>query len=272
MKATEADVPEIIAFLNKAPHRAMFPLANLINDGIGADGPYGTHCYLVRDAAGEITDLIALSNEGNAMPCCPTGPKPELLAGKKVKGVLAPTDEARPLIDALGLNGPTLVSRDEPHFLLDLDKVIIPDGDTHVVHISEAPSEVADWFPLYMQEVLGRDPVDAMEEGRQDYLKALSGRDYIVLMDGETPVAMANLNARLTDIVQVGGVFTPHAYRGRGYAKRVTALLMERARNEGVRQGTLFAANESAARAYKAIGFERIGDFTLFIMKEPQIV
>ena len=60
--------------------------------------------------------------------------------------------------------------------------------------------------------------------------------------------------------------------RGRGHARRAVALHLSQAREEGVRRATLFSANEYASRAYQAIGFEHIGEWTLCIFEGPQVI
>ena len=67
-------------------------------------------------------------------------------------------------------------------------------------------------------------------------------------------------------------VFTPQAVRGQGYARRAVALHLDRARASGVKRAILFASGPSASRAYEAIGFERIGNFTLLFFAEPHVV
>ena len=61
-------------------------------------------------------------------------------------------------------------------------------------------------------------------------------------------------NARLPDIAQVGGVWTPPHARGRGYARCVVAGSLLHARTQGVSRALLFTmeSNVAAMRAYEA--------------------
>jgi predicted GNAT family acetyltransferase len=79
---------------------------------------------------------------------------------------------------------------------------------------------------------------------------------------------MAGFNARLPDMVQVGGVYTPPEARGRGYARTAVALCLRAARERGVRRAILFTGEDNipAIRAYRALGFERIGDFAIVLL------
>jgi predicted GNAT family acetyltransferase len=69
--------------------------------------------------------------------------------------------------------------------------------------------------------------------------------------------------------VQVGGIYTPPALRGRGLARAAVALHLAEARNTGVSRAVLFAASPAAARAYTAIGFQPNGSFALVLFAAP---
>jgi len=92
-----------------------------------------------------------------------------------------------------------------------------------------------------------------------------------VLFKDGVPVSMTGFNAELPEIVQVGGVFTPPALRSRGFARIALAMHLLEVSVDGVSQAVLSAANEAAARAYVALGFERSGSFAIAIYEDPQI-
>src|SRR6187401_3200341 len=93
------------------------------------------------------------------------------------------------------------------------------------------------------------------------------GSGFVLVVEGEV-VAYSGFNARLPEVVQVGGVWTPRAARGRAFARAVVAGSLRTARNEGVRRAILFTDrhNVAARRAYVAIGFEPIGDYGLVLI------
>lgn len=93
-------------------------------------------------------------------------------------------------------------------------------------------------------------------------------RTRILTVDGQ-PVAMSSINARVIDTVQIGGVFTPKALRGRGYAGRAIAAQLNAEHAAGITKAILFAASQDATRAYSKIGFTQIGSYRLFLTKEP---
>ena len=84
--------------------------------------------------------------------------------------------------------------------------------------------------------------------------------------------AMFGFNARLPQIVQVGGVYTPPALRGQGHARRAIGQQLAQARAAGVQRAVLFAASDRAASTYRALGFEQIGLWTLLLLTNAQVV
>jgi uncharacterized protein len=80
-------------------------------------------------------------------------------------------------------------------------------------------------------------------------------------------VAMTGFNASTHGIVQVGGVFTPVALRGHGYARSAVAASLQLAQREGARRSVLFTAeyNKPARSAYCSLGYEVTGDFGLVL-------
>lgn len=71
----------------------------------------------------------------------------------------------------------------------------------------------------------------------------------------------------LPDIVQLGGIYTPRELRGRGYAKVAVAASLVAARQRGASRAVLFTKNPSAVRTYEALGFRRLGDYSLVLLR-----
>jgi predicted GNAT family acetyltransferase len=81
-------------------------------------------------------------------------------------------------------------------------------------------------------------------------------------------VATAALNARALDIGQVGGVYTAPDLRGQGLSKAVMrVLLRDSAELHGIRKMILFTGEKNipAQKVYEGLGFERIGQFGIFL-------
>jgi uncharacterized protein len=62
--------------------------------------------------------------------------------------------------------------------------------------------------------------------------------------------------------VQIGGVWTPPALRGKGYGKSVVAGSLLAARSQGVKRAILFTGpnNQAAQAVYQQIGFLPTGE------------
>jgi RimJ/RimL family protein N-acetyltransferase len=275
IRATEADRAEIEAFLTPRAPFAMFPLSNLADHGM-AGGDARAMRFWVARRAGEITDALGLTEAGMAMPCLPGrdfAAAAEAVRGETFTGIIGPRDQARGLETAAGLaSGPRTLDHDEPHFLLDLDRMRVPDGPGTLRALGDMPEEIIrDWMADYQRGTLNT-PADKVTERVADWHDRCvqSGRQ-VVLAEGDTPLAMTGFNACLPQIVQIGGVYTPRPLRGRGHARRAVALHLARARGQGVRQATLFAANDMAIRAYRSLGFRQVGEWTLLLFDGPQV-
>lgn len=128
------------------------------------------------------------------------------------------------------------------------------------------------WRIAYSREALKAPDAPALrDKSRADMTRALTDRQTWILEAGGRPVAMASFNAWLPEVVQLGGVWTPPEERGRGYARAVCAVALRDAAAAGVPRGVLFTGDENPAaiRAYRSLGFARIGDYRICLLKGP---
>lgn len=274
MWATDADIPEIEAFLTPRAVQSMFPLANMAQHGLNGDHPRAPRFWLTRQS-GEITDALSITSEGMVMPQCPSmnwADAAQALSGKDLIGIIGPADQARSLQIALGLDqAPTTLDHDEPQYELALENLIIPDGVGDIVPLADADrAEMIAWRRAYDIEALNTPEDEAGPIAARDYESYVANKSHVTLMDGDTSLCTTGFNARLSDIVQIGGVYTPPNLRGQGHARRAVALHLDQARKEGVQRATLFSANENASKAYQAIGFTYIGQWTLCLFDGKQ--
>lgn len=89
--------------------------------------------------------------------------------------------------------------------------------------------------------------------------------------DGDRLLAACTFNAGVDDCIQIGGVWTPAALRGRGYARRVIAGALRTAREEGITEAVLFTAinNQPARRVYTSLGFTPAGSYHIRLYRHP---
>ncbi|MEO1638017.1 MAG: GNAT family N-acetyltransferase [Pseudomonadota bacterium] len=273
---TETDRPAIEAFLRKHIATSMFPLSNLRQHGMAGGHPRAMR-FWARWQAGEITDLLPVSEEGMVFPQCPTGPWGDVravLAGMGVKGILGEGAQVAALRGALDLIGTPGIDEEEPLYKLPLGDLAMLDCSGFTLRpLSAAPLDlIIQWRVAYLAQVFPIPGEDPAEQAARDIAGYLERDSHRVLLQGDTPVAMTGFNATLPEAAQIGGVYTPPALRSRGLARRAVALHLAEARDRGVETAILFAASPQASKAYEAIGFTRIGSYTICVYPEPQLV
>lgn len=275
--AVAADAPALEAFLARHPESSMFLRQNL-----AAHGPEGgPEDYAARfwglDERGEVAGVVALTTKGMALMQLP-GPQPlggfrQALAGAQIIGMNGEAEQVARLRAALGLaEAPCSLDRTEPLYRLALADLVLPGGPDMRLRAA-APADaglLTGWTAEYLVETLAAQPGPQTEARAAAQIAMLTAAGRLRLLEqAGTPVAMTSFNAVLPAIVQVGGVFTPPARRGRGHARAAVALHLAEARAAGAREAILFASGPPAMRAYEAIGFRRIGSYQLVFFTDP---
>jgi ribosomal protein S18 acetylase RimI-like enzyme len=234
-----------------------------------------TYCAAFRD--GEIMSLAAQSWTGMVLL---QAPEPALLPGvaqaavatsrRPVIGLSGPRAQVVAARAALGLadRRASMDSVDDL-FTLSLSELRLPPALSDGTWRCRPPrpeerDRLADWRAAYHVETLGMTPGPDVDEVRRHF--AIDPVQRVLVVDGEV-VAYATFNAQLPEAVQVGGVFTPPALRGRGYGRAVVAGALRDARANGVAVALLFTGEENVAarRAYLGLGFAIIGDYSLVL-------
>lgn len=273
--ATPGDAEALKAFLAGNERAAMFPLSTLHNGGLmppdaPLDGPGQMHGWLVAGASGVqggIQGFLGLSGGGHLMAFWPdaggdgwASMRPHLV-GRAVATVIVPDGQADPVLAGLGLSDASVRHRDEePGFVLDLADLRLPDvAGFHLAPLADHLPQVIRWRIGYLGELFAVKGAEAEARAADDVARWIAADSHRLLMRGDAPVAMSGFNARIPGVVQIGGVWTPPELRGQGLARRCVALHLDRARVQGITRAVLFAANDAAASAYRAIGFVRQG-------------
>ena len=189
-------------------------------------------------------------------------------SGRPLKGITGPADQVRTARDVLGVRKPALDDVDAL-FSLDLAALRPPEA---LARLSLRPPReeelglVVGWREQYLVETGLALPGPTLHDDARSGIDQLHAQgDHWVLEEDGAPVAYTAFNARLPDIVQVGGVWTPPPLRGRGYARCAVAGSLLLARAAGARRAILFTSSGNAARAYEAIGFMETGKYGLLI-------
>lgn len=270
------EAADIAAFLYRDIDRAMFPLSNLTHHGMGRSGRYQMRFWL-KGRGQAISAALGLSALGVLLPVLPglsaadLAPLRPLLYGERVAGLIGPAEQARALQEMLGIaDDATEHAADEPGFALDLAELSLPDDPALRLRSPGARDLplLIRWRAAYRGEVMGTPPHQREPAAREDIETYLARGSHRILERNGTPVAMTGFNAELAEAVQIGGVYTPPALRGRGNARAAVALHLAEARQSGVRRAILFAANDAAARAYRAIGFRPMGRMAMIFFRD----
>ncbi len=266
----ESQLPAVCACLNQRPDLAMFPLNNLRRYGLEQDHPLSVRLW-ARWQGDVATDVLTLTRSGMAMPFLPGADyaaAAHVLRGARIAGIVGHQAWARGLDAALGLTGRRSLDQDEPQYRLDRGDLTVPEGPGRIVPLAQAPREVIQaWMLDYQLNTLHTPPGAAPERVARSYAQYLAEGSHVALMQGDTPLAMTGFNAQIPGMAQVGGVYTPPDLRGRGHARRAVGLHLQQA---GFAQAVLFSASEAASRAYRALGFRRVGDWTLMILERGE--
>ncbi|KIC46457.1 GNAT family acetyltransferase [Ruegeria sp. ANG-S4] len=274
--AQDSDLPAINAFLSGHIQSSMFPLTNLREFGLNGSRPRALKAWVLGEAPRAV---FSITNEGMVLPQCPDCTDRELteaiglIRGQALFGIAGEAAQARQIMRLAGWDDrPATLNSDEPGFTLDLNQLVIPDArDAELVPLGDVDRTVTQaWRRSYLIEAMDFEPERAEQQGTKDIAAYIERNTHKVLLIDGRPVGMTGFNARLPETVQVGGVYTPPDLRGRGYAKLAVALHLAEARRAGVTRAVLFAASESAARAYIAIGFRPAGQYSLILFKNPK--
>ncbi|HEX8438300.1 GNAT family N-acetyltransferase [Archangium sp.] len=198
-------------------------------------------------------------------------------AARPLRGFSGPWSQCERARRVLGLEGAacTLEGK-EVLFVLELARLRIPpalaSGEVHSRRARDEESDLlAHWRHDYLVEIMGKRPGEPlMAEAREFVSRTMREGSLFVLTHGPSVVALSAFNARLPEVVQVGGVYTPPALRGRGHARAVVAGSLRMALAEGARSSVLYTPidNLPAQRAYRALGFEEVGDYGVILLEQ----
>lgn len=269
------------AFLAPRAESSMFLLSNARAAGLVDEGKTFQATYVGAFENGELAGIVAHCWNGVLLVQTPA----ELVSPSTVRalahaalansrrtiaGFSGPADQVAVARRAFELPAPAL-DEVEALYALTLADLRVPDALARREVTCRRPTDaerpqLAAWRRAYHVESLGSaDNTElAAKAAREIDDLAASGTIWVLEAAGAL-VAMTAFNARIPDMVQVGGVYTPPALRGRGHARCAVAGSLLDARADQAGRAILFTKNAAAARAYEAIGFQRIGEYALIL-------
>lgn len=270
-------------FLADKKHSSLFLLSNLARAGVAYHGRAFEGNYVAALQGQQIAAVAAHYWNGNLILQAPTSVR-EVVQGclaasaRDLKGIIGTSEQVTTALAALSIDREQCsLYEKEGLYVLDLAKLIVPEalGNGTLTARYAEPRDVpllTDWYVAYGVETLGEvDSPELRDEKRTGVERKLAAHECWVLFEGKTPVASTQFNATADDLVQVGGVWTPPEFRGRGYARAAVAASLIDARTAGATQAVLFTGDENvpAQKAYKALGFGLIGTYMIAFLKNP---
>jgi len=273
-----ADDAAMRAFLAPRATSSMFLLSNSRAAGLVDEGKTFQATYVGAFENGELAGVAAHCWNGVLLVQAPAElVSPNTLralahaalanSGRTIAGFSGPADQVAVARRAFELPAPAL-DEVEGLYALALADLRVPDALANDNVTCRRPrddehAQLAAWRRAYHVESLGAADGDQLAaKAAREIADLVSFGTLWVLEAGGVCVAMTAFNARIPDMVQVGGVYTPPGLRGRGYARCAVAGSLLDAHAE---RAILFTKNPAAARAYEAIGFARIGDYALVL-------
>jgi GNAT superfamily N-acetyltransferase len=278
------DQKKLERFLSSHAETSMFLLSNMRNAGLEyQDKDYHGEYFGAFDEAKNITGVLAHYWNGNIMMQATNQRilNDLVIAFRKavlrpIAGILGPDDQVEIVIQKLRL-GDKLYSmnRTEGLYTLNLSALSLPiNFDFNCTEVVEAreidQATLIRWIKAYDIEALGSDDDEALDKHVKNRVDRIinNKNHWILLVNGE-PVSLSGFNARLTDILQIGPVWTDPKHRSKGYARTLVALTLRKAKEQGIKKAILFTDNQAAIKAYEAIGFRKIGTYHLALLKKP---
>ena len=266
-------------YLAKHLDSTVIMASNLHQVGLEHTGEPYQGQYAAIFEAGDIVGVAARYWNGNVVVSCPVEHVEAVVSmigtlGEPTAGLLGVSDQVVAAAGVLGLEEtPTAINHVEDLMALNLDVLQVPEllSDDKVSYRRASRADMTvllPWRVAYMMEVMAVQASPALETACKDSL--LSGIEESrlwVLVRKKKLVAMSGFNASLPGLVQVGGVWTPKAMRGRGFARAVVAGSLMDAREAGAVRSMLFTNNPAAVKAYLSLGFEWVGSYGLVVFE-----
>jgi GNAT superfamily N-acetyltransferase len=275
----EADTSLLETFLALHRDSSMFLRANMRRAGLTYQGAPGQATYVGAFRDGRMVGVAAHCWNGMVLLQAPEHAAELARAAvewsrRPVTGLSGPLEQVGRARSELDLDSADVaLDGAERLYALDLSQLVVPDplSKGTVVCRPPRPEErdaLCAWRLAYDMELLGATDSPSTRKRSAKFLDAqiAEGNAWVAVVEN-TPVSLSAFNAALPDIVQLGGIYTPPALRGRGFAKSVVAASLLVARDRGASRAVLFTSNPSAVRTYEAVGFSRIGDYSLVLLR-----
>ena len=275
------DSAALEAFLAPRLESSMFLVGNLRVAGLRDRGAPYEGTYAAAYEQGQMVAVVAHYWNRNLVLQAPVHVGPlckaaAVASGRPVRGLVGPAPQVERAMAALDIVAASAqLDERETLFALPLADLCVPEplANGRVCGRRAGPDDVelvTEWRVAFSLESLGdEDSPRLWEQVRTSVRRGVSENRIWVLEAAGVPVSTSGFNAAVREAVQIGGVWTPPAQRGRGYGRAVVAASLLDARNQGVGKAVLFTGldNLPARRAYGVLGFRPLGDYRLVLLR-----
>jgi hypothetical protein len=189
----------------------------------------------------------------------------EALVGELLSGVVGPPVMARDFADrwVAAHGGNWEIGLDERVFRLA--RVIPPERPASGAMRQTVPADrdlVSRWVADFAREALPADDQARLAESADSW-REMTGRTVYLWEDGALgPVSLTGVSGATPRGIRIGPVYTPPAFRGRGYASSLVAAVSQAQIDAGRQFCFLYTdlANPTSNKIYQAIGYEPVTD------------
>ena len=281
---TDDDAADLTNFLRQYRETSMFMLSNLRSAGLTyVDKVYHGTYLAAFDRDSNIAGVLVHYWNGNVIMQSPDIQVLQNLVTyfksivkRTVSGVLGENTQAKFTMSQLGIYSDKFsTNSSERLYALDLKYLKMPEirpvNNLRIVDVGEIPASILlVWIRAYNIEALGYDDGELLDARCQAHTERLrEGSNCWALLNKGQPVSLCAFNACFEDSVQIGPVWTPPKSRNNGFARYLLAGTLKNAIVQGTNKAFLFTDEPSAERAYRALGFNPIGQYRLAILGEP---
>lgn len=180
--------------------------------------------------------------------------------GYDVPGIIGPNKEVETFVAQWEKETNQQSELHMKQLVYQLDKVNpVPKSPGRLMKATrEHASIMARWLFQFGKESVENITFDKAAEMAASFIDA--GSAYVWL-DNHTPVSMLNRSRKTTNGVTINAVYTPDAYKRRGYATSAVAKLSQQLLDEGFQFCSLYTdmLNPTSNNIYKRIGYYEVG-------------
>ncbi|MBY0511071.1 MAG: hypothetical protein K2P94_13095 [Rhodospirillaceae bacterium] len=186
-------------------------------------------------------------------------------SGRAVAAIQGPWPQVEAAVATLALKRDKMAGQAKMLSTLDLTKMMKPDvlkrGQVKVREAAAADIEAL--VPWYIAHHIENSGFTASSDAARDALQQQIDVRGLFVAETDRVVAMAGFEVWQSDVVKIGGVYTPPALKDKGSAAAAVVGALMAAQTHGVGRAIILCGkNDSAVqKAYRAIGFTSLSDY-----------